>query len=51
MTVSFAEQDGKTHLTLHTRFASAERKQAAAEARFVISWEEALDRLREALRA
>lgn len=45
VTVSFTEQDGKTRLTLHTRFASAERKQAAAAARFVISWEEALERL------
>lgn len=45
VTVSFAAQDGKTHLTLHTRFASAERKQAAAEARFVVSWEEAMQRL------
>jgi uncharacterized protein YndB with AHSA1/START domain len=51
LTVSFAEQDGKTHLTLHTRFASAERKLAAAEARFFISWQEALDRLAEALPA
>jgi uncharacterized protein YndB with AHSA1/START domain len=47
LTVSFGEQAGKTRLTLHTRFASAERKQAAAEARFVVSWEEALDRLAE----
>ncbi len=45
VTVSFDEQDGKTRLTLHTRFASAEQKQAAAEARFVVSWEEALERL------
>ena len=45
--VLFAEQDGKTHLTLHTIFASAERKQAAAAARYVVSWEEALARLAE----
>lgn len=45
VTVSFTAQEGKTRLTLHTRFASAERKQAAAEARFVVSWEEALGRL------
>lgn len=50
VTVSFAEQNGKTRLTLHTRFASPERKQAAAEARFIVSWEEALDRLAKALR-
>jgi uncharacterized protein YndB with AHSA1/START domain len=45
VTISFAEQQGKTRLTLHTRFASAERKEAAAAARFVVSWEEALGRL------
>lgn len=50
VTVSFADQAGKTRLTLHTRFASAERKQAAADARFVVSWNEALDRLAEVLR-
>lgn len=49
VTISFTEQNGKTQLTLHTRFASAERKQAAAEARFVTSWEEALTRLEELL--
>ena len=51
VTVSFAEQQGKTRLTLHTRFASPARKQAAAEARFVVSWEEALERLAEAIHA
>jgi uncharacterized protein YndB with AHSA1/START domain len=45
VTISFVEQKDKTRLTLHTRFASAERKQAAAAARFVVSWEEALGRL------
>lgn len=45
--VLFAEQDGKTHLTLYTIFASVERKQAAAAARYVVSWEEALARLAE----
>jgi uncharacterized protein YndB with AHSA1/START domain len=49
VTVSFAEQQGKTRLTLHTRFASPERKQAAADARFVVSWEEALQRLDDSL--
>jgi uncharacterized protein YndB with AHSA1/START domain len=49
VTISFAEQQGKTHLTLHTRFASAERKEAAGAARFVVSWEEALERLAEHL--
>ena len=45
VTISFTEQKDSTRLTLHTRFASAERKQAAAAARFVVSWEEALERL------
>lgn len=45
VTISFADQGSKTRLTLHTRFASPERKQAAAEARFIVSWEEAMDRL------
>jgi uncharacterized protein YndB with AHSA1/START domain len=45
VTVSFTAQDGKTHLTLHICFASAERKSAVAEARFVVSWEEAMQRL------
>ena len=45
VTVRFAELQGKTRLTLHTRFASATRKQAAAGARFIVSWEEALERL------
>jgi hypothetical protein len=49
VTISFAEQQGKTLLTLHTRFASAERKEAATAARFVVSWEEALERLAEQL--
>jgi uncharacterized protein YndB with AHSA1/START domain len=49
VTISFAEQQGKTHLTLHTRYASAERKEAAGAARFVVSWEEALERLAEHL--
>lgn len=45
VTVSFTELNGKTQLTLHIRFASAERKEAAKDARFVTSWEEALVRL------
>ena len=51
VTVSFAELNGKTLLTLHTKFDSSERKQAAADARFVISWEEGLDRLAKVLHA
>lgn len=50
VTVRFADEGSKTRLTLHTRFASAERKQAAAEARFVVSWEEAMERLAQAVK-
>lgn len=49
--LSMRAPDDKTRLTLRTRFASTVRKLAAAEARFVISWEEALDRLAEVLPA
>lgn len=45
VTVSFSELNGKTRLTLHTRFTSNEHKQAATAARFVTSWKEALARL------
>lgn len=49
VTITFAEHEDKTRLTLHTRFASPERKQAAADARFVISWKEAMQRLEDVL--
>ena len=49
VTLSLAEKDGKTTLTLHTRFESAGRKEAAAAARFVISWQEGLERLNDFL--
>lgn len=49
VTVNFAERSGKTQLTLHTRFESAESREAAADARFVVSWEEAMERLAEEL--
>ena len=49
VTVSFTEQQGKTTLSLHTRFESAERKEAAAAARFVVSWQEGLARLEDFL--
>lgn len=45
VTLSFAAQGGQTRFTLHTRFASPAAKQAARDARFVISWEESLARL------
>lgn len=49
VTVTFTEQDNKTTLTLHTRFESAARKEAANLAGYSISWGEALERLAEAL--
>lgn len=45
VTITFAEQSGRTTLTIHTRFESASRKQAAVEARYSTSWQEALERL------
>lgn len=45
VTITFTEQGDQTLLTLHTRFASTERLQAAAEAGFVIGWETTLERL------
>lgn len=49
VTLTLTERDGKTTLTLHTRFESPERKEAAAAARFVISWQEGLERLQDFL--
>ncbi len=45
VTVSFSAQKDKTQLTLHTRFDSAQSMLDAADARFVVSWEEAMQRL------
>lgn len=45
VTVTFIEHRTKTTLTLHTRFASAARREAAVQARFSISWQESLERL------
>lgn len=45
VTVSFAEHERHTRLTLHTRFASAARKEAANQAGYSSSWGEALERL------
>ncbi len=49
VSITFAEQGDKTLLTLHTRFASAERLQAAAEAGFAIGWETTIERMAEYL--
>lgn len=45
VTLTLTEQAQHTHLTLHTRFASAERKAAADQAGYSRSWGEALVRL------
>lgn len=45
VTVSFAEQDGTTQSTLHTRFENASRRDAADQAGYSTSWGEALQRL------
>ncbi|MGF1644409.1 MAG: SRPBCC domain-containing protein [Thiotrichales bacterium] len=45
VTLTLTERGEQTLLTLHTRFASAERLQAAADAGFVIGWETTLERL------
>lgn len=50
ITITFEAQDNQTLLTLHTRFASAERLQAAAEAGFVIGWETTLERMADYLK-
>jgi uncharacterized protein YndB with AHSA1/START domain len=45
VTVSFAEQGGKTTLTLHTRFETEARRDAANTAGYSSSWTECLGRL------
>jgi uncharacterized protein YndB with AHSA1/START domain len=47
VTVSFAERDGRTTLTLHTRFESVERREAALAAGYGASWAACLERLAE----
>lgn len=49
VTVTFDELGGKTTLTLHTRFESQARRDAANAARYSISWREGLGRLEEFL--
>lgn len=45
VTITFAEHDNKTTLTLHTRFETAARLDAANKAGYSTSWGEALGRL------
>ncbi len=49
VTVTFDEHGGKTTLTLHTRFESQVRRDAANAARYSISWGEGLVRLEDFL--
>jgi uncharacterized protein YndB with AHSA1/START domain len=49
VTVSFVEHDGRTTLTLHTRFGSAASLDAAVDAGYSSSWAVTLERLAEAL--
>jgi uncharacterized protein YndB with AHSA1/START domain len=45
VTITFAEHDNQTTLTLHTQFETVARKEAANQSGFSSSWNEALDRL------
>ena len=45
VTITFAEYGSKTTITLHTLFESAARKDAANQAGYTISWDQALGRL------
>lgn len=45
VTITFAEHDGKTRLTLHTRFETPDRRDAADKAGYSMSWGQALERL------
>jgi uncharacterized protein YndB with AHSA1/START domain len=49
VTVTFAEYDGKTTLSIHTRLESASDHDAAVGAGFVPGWASTLDRLAELL--
>jgi uncharacterized protein YndB with AHSA1/START domain len=49
VTVTFVEQSGRTTVTLHTRFASAEGRAAAEQAGYETSWTIALERLADGL--
>lgn len=49
VTVTFAEHDGKTTLTLHTRFETEARRDAANAAGYSTSWGESLEKLKDFL--
>jgi uncharacterized protein YndB with AHSA1/START domain len=51
VTITFAEHDRKTTLTIHTRLESAADHDAAVNAGFVPGWESSLQRLAEVLAA
>ena len=49
VTVTFAERDGKTTVTIHTRLQSAADREAAVQTGFNTGWASSLDRLAEHL--
>jgi uncharacterized protein YndB with AHSA1/START domain len=49
VTVTFAEHDGQTKVTIHTLLESAADREAAAEMGFVVGWNGCFDRLAEML--
>jgi uncharacterized protein YndB with AHSA1/START domain len=49
VTVTFDDVDGKTLLTIHTRFASESDRDAAAQAGYQPGWESCLERLSDEL--
>ena len=49
MTVTFAERDGKTTVTIHTRLQSAADREMAVQTGFNTGWASSLDRLAEHL--
>lgn len=49
VTVTFVEYDGKTTLTLHTRFETEARRDAANAAGYSTSWGESLEKLKDFL--
>ncbi len=51
VTITFAEEGEKTRLTIHTRFKSATRLEAAVEAGYGTSWDESLELLAQNMRA
>jgi uncharacterized protein YndB with AHSA1/START domain len=47
VTVTFADLDGRTKLTIHTQLRSADDVAAVTQAGYVVGWESCLDRLAE----